>query len=394
MLAPLPSLEAYRRDAVSIEDGAGLDDAVVAAWLESTTRLERAAMTQGAERERLLSGFLAQHGVVTFPASEISATALTAAVTSMASDMEDQAFLRVAHSVLSTLLIILPESEHLLRGRVIAQQARLARHLGDLGASCRYYEEVECLGTDQNLLELNGRAWVGLGILAQMRGDFPEARRRFQSVLELQGAASETISVAHHQLMVAAAAAQDYDTAASHAWKAFKGASTPAQETEALLNLAQLLLMAGHVRAALRGFAAALARNPIYRLALPSLGGAACAAAAALPLPAARAVVRNFSERIDGIVGALREGKALSHPSAMALTEISEALAVIGDEDAARQAAARAESIASSHGFHEILYRLENPVHVAAPAPLAPATTDILAAVDELEGAELVGAAG
>ena len=79
MLAPLPSLEAYRRDAVSIEDGAGLDDAVTAAWLESTTRLERAAMTQGTERERLLSGFLAQHGVVTFPASQISATALVAA---------------------------------------------------------------------------------------------------------------------------------------------------------------------------------------------------------------------------------------------------------------------------------------------------------------------------
>ena len=129
MLAPLPSVEAYRRDAVSIEDGAGLDDAITAAWLESATRLERAAMTRGSERERLLSGLLAQHGVVTFPASQISTTALVSAVMSMASDMEDQTFFRVAHSVLSTLLIILPESEHLLRGRVIAQQGRLARHL-------------------------------------------------------------------------------------------------------------------------------------------------------------------------------------------------------------------------------------------------------------------------
>ena len=60
MLAPLPSVEAYRRDAVSIEDGAGLDDAITAAWLESATRLERAAMTRGSERERLLSGLLAQ----------------------------------------------------------------------------------------------------------------------------------------------------------------------------------------------------------------------------------------------------------------------------------------------------------------------------------------------
>ncbi|PYP65089.1 MAG: hypothetical protein DMD26_12295, partial [Gemmatimonadetes bacterium] len=92
MLAPLPSVEAYRRDAVSIEDGAGLDDAIAAAWLESATRLERAAMTRGSERERLLSGLLAQHGVVTFPASQISTTALVSAVMSMASDMEDQTF--------------------------------------------------------------------------------------------------------------------------------------------------------------------------------------------------------------------------------------------------------------------------------------------------------------
>ena len=44
MLAPLPSVEAFRRDAVS--DGVELDDGVAAGWLESATRLERAAMTR------------------------------------------------------------------------------------------------------------------------------------------------------------------------------------------------------------------------------------------------------------------------------------------------------------------------------------------------------------
>ena len=394
MLAPLPSVEAYRRDAVSIEDGAGLDDAITAAWLESATRLERAAMTRGSERERLLSGLLAQHGVVTFPASQISTTALVSAVMSMASDMEDQTFFRVAHSVLSTLLIILPESEHLLRGRVIAQQGRLARHLGDLGAASRYYEEVGRLGSEQNLAELEGRAWIGFGILAQFRGDFPEARRRFHAVLELPGAASESVAIAHHQLLIAAAAARDYDTAATHAWKAFQGASSPTQETEALLNLAQLLLDAGHARAALRGFAAALARKPISRLELPILGGAACAAAAALPTPAARALVRNFGERLDVLVTSLRDGKSLPWPSTSSLVELSEALAVVGDEDRSCRIADRALAMATSHGFHQLTYRLENPVHVAQPAPIAESTSAIIAAVDELEGAELVGAAG
>ncbi|HEV8233218.1 MAG TPA: hypothetical protein VGP84_01425 [Gemmatimonadaceae bacterium] len=390
MLAPLPSVEAFRRDAVS--DGVELDDGVAAGWLESATRLERAAMARGPERERLLAGFLAQHGVVNFRDSAASPTALVAAVCALASEMEDQVFLRLAHSVLSGLLIVVPDSEVLLRGRVISQLGRLARHLGDAVSATQYYEEVERLGSEHSLPELIGRAWMGFGILAQFRGNFPEARKRFHAVVGLEGAAGESIGAAHHQLMVAAAEAQDYDTAASHAWRAFQGATTAYQETEALLNLAQLLLDAGYPRAALRGFAAALLRKPIPRLELPILGGAACAAAAALPCVAARALVRNFSERVDSLVTSLRQGESLPQPSAYALVELSEALAVVGDEQGSQTFADRASVLANAHMFHHLVHRLENPVHVASPTPLAPSTSAIIEAVDELEGAELVGA--
>jgi tetratricopeptide (TPR) repeat protein len=314
-------------------------------------------------------------------------------VTAIAGDMEDLAFFRLAHSTWSTALLFLTDSEVLLRGRVIAIQARLARHLGDLRSASSGYEEVARLGTEADLPELTGRSWVGLGILAQLRGDFPEARRRFHATIELAGATSESVMIAHNHLMVAAATARDYDTAASHGWQAFKLASTPLEETESLANLAQLLLDAGYPRAALRGFAAALARNPLSRQELPILGGAAFAAAAALPPPAARALVRNFGERVDHLVAALHDGRSLPYPSASALVEISEAYAMVGEETCAGEFADRAESLASVHGFHQLMYRLENPVGVAKPVALAPATEKIVAAVDELEGAELVGAA-
>jgi len=391
MLAPLPSVEAFRRDAVS--DGVELDDGVAAGWLESATRLEHAAMARGPERERLLAGFLAQHGVVNFRDSAVSPTALVSAVSALALEMEDQVFLRLAHSVLSGLLIVLPDSEVLLRGRVIAQLGRLARHLGDAVSATQYYEEVERLGSEHSLAELTGRSWIGYGILAQFRGNYPEAKRRFREVIELDGAAAESIGIAHQQLMIAAADARDYDSAASHAWKAFRGAATALQETEALANLAQLLLLAGYPRAALRGFAAALARKPIPRFELAILGGAACAAAAALPCVAARAVVRNFSERVDVLVTSLRDGESLPQPSTYALVEISEALAVVGDEDRSQAVAERVSVLANAHMFHQLVHRLENPVHVASPVPLAPSTTAIIEAVDELEGAELVGVA-
>jgi len=391
MLAPLPSVEAFRRDAVSM-DSVELDDGVAASWLESATRLERAAMTRGAERERLLAGLLAQHDVMTFRDSPISPAAVFSTVTDMAAEMEDQTCFRTAHSVLSSLLMLLPETEILLRGRVIAQQARLARHLGEVAASARYYGEVERLGADNALPELTGRGWQGFGILARLRGDFPEARRRFLAVIELAGAAPESVGHAHHELMVAAGTAGNYDEAAMHAWAAFRRAESQAQETESLLNLAQLLLVAGHARAALRGFAAALARQPIMRLELPILGGAACAAAASLPRPAAHAIAKNFAERLEYIVRNLKNGQVMPFPIASALVEMSEALAAVGDEDRSHVAATSATELANAHGYHELTFRLDNPVLVAPPAPLAPATQEIITAVDELEGAELVAA--
>jgi len=192
--------------------------------------------------------------------------------------------------------------------------------------------------------------------------------------------------------MVAAADRGDYDVAAQHAWNAFRGASTTMQETEALLNLAQLLLDMGQSRAALRGFAAALARKPILRLELPILGGAACAAAAALPRAAARALVRNFVDRLEFIVQRLKNGDALPHASASALIELSEALSVVGEDARAEATSEQAERLASGHGFYQLMHRLENPRLIVKPAPVAPATQAIIEAVDELEGAELVAA--
>ena len=389
MLAPLPSVEAFRRDAVS-PDSIDLDDGIIASWLESATRLERAAMTSGPARERLLLGLLASHDVVAFPDAPLSPAAVFSTITDLAAEMEDQACFRLAHSMLSTLLLLLPDSEIALRGRVIAQQARVARHLGEREAATRYYEQVQVLGEEYCLPDLIGRAWFGFGLLAQHRGDYPEARRRFHAVIALDGAANESIRFAHHHLMIAAASAGDYDTAAEHGWKAFKGASSGRQESEALQNLAQLLLEAGHARAALRGFAAALVRKPILRFELPLLGGAACAAAAALPRAAARALVRNFADRTQFIVKNLRNGEALPHPCASALVELSEALAVVGETEHAQEMADQADRLASAHGFHQLTYRLENPVLVSEPAPIAPSTQAIIAAVDELEGAELV----
>jgi tetratricopeptide (TPR) repeat protein len=393
MLAPLPPLEAFRRDA-GRKIGGMPSDAKAAAWLESTMRLQRAAMVRGEERERLIIGFLAQHNVVAFPSARMSPHTLLAAVMPLAAAMEDAAFFRLSHSMLSLLLVLIPTEEILARGRILLKVARIARQVGEHDAALAYFRSTEELGHRHNFPELTAGAWTGLGILAELRGDFPEARRLLGAVLELEGALPESVSVAHHGLMVAAATALDYDTAAVHAWKAYEGASTPIQQTEMLVSLAQLLLVAGHSKPALRGFAAALARDPLPRLALPALGGAACAASQALRGVPRRTLVRRLVYRVHALVKSLGDGSSLPYQSAVAFVEASEALTAIGEAASAERTRELATALAASHGFHELTFRLENPPARSEPTVLAPKAAAVVEAVESLEGAELIGATG
>jgi hypothetical protein len=214
MLAPLSSLEAYRRDAVAT-DGVGPDDSTAASWLEAASRIEHAAMVKGAERERLLASFLVQRGVVAFQATPVAVEAVVAAVVSIVRSMEDSAYFRMAYSTLSALCLVIPEEAVLTRGQVMVHKGRMARHLAEVETAAQLYRLVEEMGCEHNLPDLTGRAWNGLGVLAEYRGDFPEARRRFTAILELPGAAPEIVSGAHQQLMIAAATAKDYDRRAA-----------------------------------------------------------------------------------------------------------------------------------------------------------------------------------
>jgi hypothetical protein len=152
------------------------------------------------------------------------------------------------------------------------------------------------------------------------------------------------------------------------------------------------MLLAGHARSALRGFAAALARNPVPRLAFPTLGGAACAAAAAMPGPQARALVRNFTSRVEDLVRGHGNGATLPYPAASALVEISEALVLVGETENSERVSEKARQLAGAHKFYELVHRLDNPPALPKKVTLAPETEAIIASVETLEGAEMVGA--
>jgi hypothetical protein len=397
MLAPLHPLDAYRTDAVGAI-GNLVDDATQSRWLGAALLLHSAARSSGELRTAALTEFLEQEGVHSLRGSTLPMAPVIHAAWQYATAMEEGAFMRLAHSVLASLSVMLPEGMALERGRVTARRARLARHQGAMDAASCWYEEVDELGRTHHLPELVGRAQVGFGVLAQIRGNMPMARQFYERVIALPGVAADSRSIAHHGMMHCAVTAHDYDTAAQHAWAAYEGAASDIEQTEMLINLAQLLLDVGHPAAALRGFAAAIARQPHPRAALPALGGAALAAVAdcagqddAHAHARARSVVRTVNHRVDALVVALGDGAALPFESAIALVEVSEALTAVGDNAAAGRAAWRARALAIRHKFHQLAHRLDEPQRLPAVVAPTPIRQQVVTQVEALEGAELVG---
>jgi tetratricopeptide (TPR) repeat protein len=257
---------------------------------------------------------------------------------------------------------------------------------GALETAREHYRRVEVLGRVSRNPELRVRAWIGYAVLARLRGNYPDMRK-----WSAQAAATadrtglvELGSLAYHSLMVSAAVGGDLNAALVYGWRAYQEASgNVAIEAEALHSLSQFLLECGQPEAALRGFAAALERQPAARIALPALGGMALAAAAL----GYRSLVLATRARTERAI----EAAAPPYECAGVLLELSQALAAIGEAAAAAACRARSLEIAERHAYHEIVHRLNAlraaPACVGAEAPhvLDPNGTEVARAVASLE---------
>ena len=351
MLIALPPLDAYRADTAAAPDATTPDDGE---WLTVATLVARAAALPAGARASTLRTIASMTDAV---GSDDRATVITLAVRT-ATAMEDAARFHMAYSTLSGVLQLLPASDALGRGRVVAQQGRIARQLGDYAVAKERYQAAEeaaadCESDASSASELRARAWVGFGVLAHLRGNLPEARSWFRKVLDAEGSPREQQQVAHTQLMIAAASARDFDTAAIHAWAAVQAADGD-QLVGALGNLAQVFLEAGHARVALRVFGSVLLKGPLPRYELPVLGGACVAAARGLSSKRATPLIERFADRIQALMATTQ----LPFEQVTALADMSEAYAALGAGPAATKMRAQALALAERYGFHEFSHKL------------------------------------
>jgi len=270
----------------------------------------------------------------------------------IANRAEQAGALDLANSLLFELERVSDRLPAVERGRVLAQRARVARKANAHEAALELYKRVATLGRTLDSGELRARARIGFGVLAQFRGNLPLAARHFLTAARdaKRAGAVDVLRLAHYGQMSIAARRGDFSSALVHGWHAFRDAVGNSEaEADMLANLAQLAFDVGRTDAALAGFTAALARRPGPRIALPTLGGAARAAATL----GRGDLLERYAREID----AYCTDERFAYSIASALLELALALSS-QDIAAAHDRVTAGLLLTAKHGFHEVDFKL------------------------------------
>jgi tetratricopeptide (TPR) repeat protein len=270
--------------------------------------------------------------------------------------MSEAGALSVAYSVLGHARATAVQASDRERGLLAADQARVARQLGELESADELYRVAEMVSERSGDQELAARASLGRGVLARIQGNYPQARQLLVRGLGMAqaGASAELQFYAHQGLTIVECVAKRYDLSLQHGWAAFmlsRGDAT--REAESLANLAQVCLEAGYPRAALQAFLGTLSRVTVLRVRLAALGGAALAAGRCGDLR----VLGRLADEIKATV----ERSALPYENADTLRHLALAYTATGDELNAERYRRAALEIADARGYHELRLSCDRP---------------------------------
>lgn len=370
MVPTYPPLEAYRRDVARLAptETFGPDDGE---WLAAALALHRYAEALPSDRPSLASE-LARHLAVGDELTVCDAGLRIARL------IERSGAFNLSASWLALLERIVPSSSVVETGRVVSQRANVICKLGEVEQGRALYTEVESLGRRHAEPELTARAWLGYGLLAHARGNYPEARRWFtgSALVADDNACTEPAFRAHLSLMTCASIAREWNVAMREGWVAYRlAARDPQLEAMVLVNIGQALHDRGEYRASLHGFACAVARATYPDTLFPALGGVALSAARLGNAEVVSAAARYLEKSA---------GTTWDYVLVSALTDLRDAHLMLGRPDEAKRYGDRALQIAVARGFHEMTHRIANPT-ITRPAPAAPLDLEARRIVQDLE---------
>jgi hypothetical protein len=363
-----------------------------ATWLAFGTVLQRAVSLTGDHRASYLQSAsvavagASQTAAVQEPLAELardgsSQGALCAMVLVLASEAEEGGAFALATAMLDFARILIAATNARLQGRLLAQQARILRKIGEDDLAHELLNQVEELGAAHGEGELIARAHLGKGILARVRGNYPDARREFQAVLEApnsNAAMRELYMHAHHGLLIVAATGRDFDAALTHGALALAEAATDQSRTELMQNLANVCFDAGQFRSALNGHLQVLAATSLDRVRIAAFGGAAAAAARLDDEPMVNALVAAAIP--------LLAWRGPAYELADMVREFAEAYAYLGDVERWQRYREMALDRGKRGKFFEIVHRIESmrTPRRQTPPSAASLTGDALAVASRL----------
>lgn len=409
MLAPLSPLDAYRTDLDRHHRRSEFGNADTV-WLLLTHCLGRLSKVGEVVRDQLAlqsanalrdladsaegadGGDAAHHNDLRMMIAGLSAIetragadAVSRACRGFAARMAESGALSVAYSVIGFARTVAADASDRERGLLVADQARIARQLGELDSADELYRTASAIGERSSDSELLARSSLGRGVIARVRGNYPRARAFFQHGLTLASTAGsrELEFFAHQGLTIVTCVTGDSDASIRHGWDAFRLAMGDiTREAETLTNLAQLCLEYGYPRAALRGFFSALARTQTLRIRLSALGGAA--------LAAGRLEERALLSRVQGELVQTIEGSSLPYENAQGLYHLSAAYLALGDEITAERFRQDVARIANTRGYYELSHQVERAelaraARLEAQRELASSSRDVVTTLECFE---------
>lgn len=360
-----------------------------ATWLAFGTLLQRAASLPSEQRAAYLQTAAARiaesiegngplrDAIAMLGSNAYPSGALCEAVGLLAGDAEDAGAFALATAMLDFARILVGFGDVRLQGRLLAQQARILRKIGEADLSRDLYDDVGALGHTHGDAELIARSHLGKGVLARVRGNYPEAREEFDAVLGVAGESPELQELrvhAHHGLLIVSAIAQDFDRALKHGAMAVEGAAREAHRIELRQNLAGICYDVGQYRAALNTYLHVLGAGPPLRTRFGCFGGAAVAAS--------RLGERQTVDALAAAAEPLLVQRGHEFEIADMTREFADAYMYLGDVE--RSAAYREEALGRARRgkFFEIVHRVEAlTAVVGARSPRAVALTEDALAV-------------
>jgi tetratricopeptide (TPR) repeat protein len=294
------------------------------------------------------------------------ANAVSRASRGFAARMAEAGALTVAYSVIGYARNVACDASDRERGLLAADQARIARQLGELDTAEELYRTAAAIGERSSDNELLARSTLGRGVVARVRGNYPRARTLFKHGLNLavNSGSRELEFFAHQGLTIVCNVTGEFSAGITHGWEAFRlGTGDATRESETLVNLAQSCVDCGYPRAALRGFLSALSRTDILRVRLAALGGAA--------LAAGQLHDRTLLSRLAYEVSQTVERSSLPYENATALYHVSAGFLAIGDDISAERHRQEVQKIAKSRGYFELMHQTERDELTRAAAQAA-----------------------